>query len=102
MERLHQNLEDYRRQLESSTDRRLELSNYREMIGQREDEIRKQIDKIEVHHSYNYMFQVACYIHVHNKAECTGIHMVPESTLVHVHAYYLLVTFFVGYYSKHV
>jgi small-conductance mechanosensitive channel len=50
MERLHQNLEDYRRQLESSTDRRLELSNYREMIGQREDEIRKQIDKIEVNH----------------------------------------------------
>ena len=52
MECLHQNLEDYRRQLESSTDRRLELSNYREMIGQREDEIRKQIDKIEVHQSY--------------------------------------------------
>lgn len=51
MERLHQNLEDYRRQLESSTDRRLELSNYREMIGQREDEIRKQIDKIEVYQS---------------------------------------------------
>ena len=50
VERLHQNLEDYRRQLESSTDRRLELSNYREMIGQREDEIRKQIDKIEVCH----------------------------------------------------
>ena len=52
MERLHQHLEDYRRQLESSTDRRPELSNYREMIGQREDEIRKQIDKIEVHQSY--------------------------------------------------
>ena len=49
VEQLHQNLEDYRRQLESSTDRRLELSNYRDMIGQREDEIRKQIDKIEVH-----------------------------------------------------
>ena len=48
MEKLHQNLEDYRRQLESSTDRRLEVSNYREMIGHREDEIRKQIDKIEV------------------------------------------------------
>ena len=48
IERLQQNLEDYRRQLESSTDRRLEVTNYRELIGQREDEIRKQIDKIEV------------------------------------------------------
>ena len=48
VERLHQNVEDYRRQLESSTDRRPELSNYREMIGQREGEIRQQIDKIEV------------------------------------------------------
>ena len=48
VERLHQNLEDYRRQLESSTDRRLELSNYREMIEQRENEIMKQIDKAEV------------------------------------------------------
>lgn len=50
VERLHQNLEDYRRQLESSTDRRLEVSNYRDLIGQREDEIRRQIDKIEVRH----------------------------------------------------
>ena len=48
VERLHQNLEDYRRQLESSTHRRLELSNYREVIEQRENEIMKQIDKPEV------------------------------------------------------
>ena len=48
VEWLHQTLEDYRRQLESSTDRRLELSNYREMIEQRENEIMKQIDKAEV------------------------------------------------------
>lgn len=48
VERLRQNLKNYRRQLASSTDRRLELSNYREVIEQRENEIIKQIEKAEV------------------------------------------------------